>query len=577
MVTMTPGVRPLCIAACLLLVLAGKAPGGAPSPVRGLVAFAAELEAQPGAIRIYLMPADGSAVPRAVSPLAGRYRAPAIAPDGRAVAYQEEGDGGDLVLVQRLNPQGEPAGEVVTVGAGTFPQWSRDGRRLLVARRTPEGTFVVVLAADGSQRALLPKPLAAGTVGRWSPDEGRLAVVAPTIQNGHNRWQLQVLDARTGAALMRLTLPEEFGPARSLEWSPDGESLALAVLREGRLAQYVVSLRHPEQLRSVPEVAAGEPLHAAGMASWAPDGEVLLLWTDRPLSGIAGGCLALTRPDGTETRRFWAPAGGGLRVFGTSWWAPPRPTTVAAPEPAEPARAPEPVVRPDPPAPAPAPAPEPEAGPAQRLKDAAQYTVAQQRSPLSVALGPAGAGDFAVRVPVLPTPRWAPRRQGVGISLELADGSLYRGTVIHSGNAWATIQGRPRQGRVRLLAGEKLPEETGGFAEGFVLTVQRRGDRLAVLVGEKEVVSRTGLPAPTRALHLTLETFDPGNARFDLGEITIRRWPAPQAADEKGEPLAPVVTPTRPVQPAAVTSPVRQPTTAPRRPRVPNRPAPRRR
>jgi hypothetical protein len=125
----------------------------------------------------------------------------------------------------------------------------------------------------------------------------------------------------------------------------------------------------------------------------------------------------------------------------------------------------------------------------------------------------------------------------------LTDGSLYRGTVIYSGGPWATIQGRRKGERVRLIDGKKLAEGTGGFAKGFRLTVRREGTKLVVAVDEQEILSRPVLTSGIKALSLTLENFDPGTARFEVGGVTFQEWVDPNA------PVVPLTLPAP--QPAA--------------------------
>jgi hypothetical protein len=121
-------------------------------------------------------------------------------------------------------------------------------------------------------------------------------------------------------------------------------------------------------------------------------------------------------------------------------------------------------------------------------------------------------------VPLLPSKTWTGRRQGVGITLDMVDGSLYRGTFIYSGAPWATIQGRAKGGKVRLIDGKQLEIGTG-FKQGYKLTLKREGSSLMVLVNDKEILARPVLASDVKRVYLTLENFDPGKAYFPLGNV----------------------------------------------------------
>ena len=103
-------------------------------------------------------------------------------------------------------------------------------------------------------------------------------------------------------------------------------------------------------------------------------------------------------------------------------------------------------------------------------------------------------------------------------------------TVIHSGVPWVTLQGRPKGGKVRLIDGKKLAPGTGGFMGGLRLTIRREGSNLIVAVNDQDLLSRPLLTSGVGALLLTLENFDPGTARFNLGDITYREWVEAPAA-----------------------------------------------
>jgi hypothetical protein len=341
---------------------------------------------------------------------------------------------------------------------------------------------------------------------------------------------------------IRLTLPESYGQVISLEWSPDGRALLFSTTHQSRYSLYVVDLTAPEPRRVPRPENGGEVLPNAAYGSWSPDGKTILFRA----AADAGGALSrlcVMNADGANARVLWEPENRSLRVHGTAWQRPTQRVAAAAPMPAAP-----PVVKPEPapvpmepvkPVPAPIEPPKPALGEPVKLHGSKVFSIDRSRSPASVRLAAPGNADFVISLPVLPDGNWKPRRQGVGVTLELDDGALYRGTVIYSGVPWATIQGRPKEGKVRLIDGKQLPPNLGSFKTGFRLTMRREGGTFIVAVNDEEVLKRpifaaagslpgAGQGLSVKALHLTLENFDEGAARFPLGNVYYRQaQPAP--------------------------------------------------
>jgi len=181
-------------------------------------------------------------------------------------------------------------------------------------------------------------------------------------------------------------------------------------------------------------------------------------------------------------------------------------------------------------------------GPPRLLHATKVFQVDRQRSPVSVVIAAPKDADFIVTVPELPVARWKARRQAVAITLELEDGGLYRGTVIYSGVPWVTLQGRPKGGKVRLIDGKQLGSDTVGFGKGFKLTLRREGKNLVIALNDQDLLTRPVLTSDVKSISLTLENFDPGVAKFNLGGIFLREWvPAtgPAGAPAAGGAAAP--------------------------------------
>lgn len=509
------------VVACILLLWGSAAVCAAPG---GRIAFAIDSSPESRTSRVYTAEPDGSAaVP--VSSGSARDRAPAFSPDGKWLAFQSTDELGlSVVMVAPSLPVEGPEGGARTLTHGLHPQWSLDGQRILFSRRNANDYQLYVIRADGSQKEADLKPIARGQIGRWSPDEKQLAAVAPAIVDGQDRWQLQIVSTESFESRMRITLPDSYGQAVSLEWAPGGHHLLFTTTRGPHYEMRAIDLREPV-LRKVP---TDDTVPNPAYGSWSPDGQQILFRSasEPDSAGVTVSKLCVMNADGTDVRTLWEPENRAMRIHGTAWYRPAPVTMPAAAPPPQPAPAPKPVI---PPAAPPAAPPPRVLGPVRTAQAARVFSLPQERSPVTVPLVAPGAADWVITVPVLPDRRSATRRKGVGVTLELEDGSLYRGTVIHSGVPWATLQGRPRAGKVRLIDGKKLAAGAGDFKTGFRLTLRREGKKLVIAVNDQDVLARPVLASAVRSLTLTLENFDPGSARFSLGPIQYRPWETPPA------------------------------------------------
>ena len=146
---------------------------------------------------------------------------PALAPDGRTLAYAEGPEGSMRIFVRRLD-----GGRAVAVSSGVAgdhrrPRWSPDGSRLLFQAA---GGIWMVPALGGVPRSVvnaLPSPAARALYPEWSPDGNSLTWV---------RRDTVMIRALGGGPTRPLgTLLE----AHSLSWSPDGRWIAAVSGNEG--------------------------------------------------------------------------------------------------------------------------------------------------------------------------------------------------------------------------------------------------------------------------------------------------------------------------------------------------------
>ena len=197
-------------------------------------------------------------VPRQLTTDVFSASSPALAPDGRNVAFLSA-RAGDTRQVQLLPLDG---GEARQVGGSqrelqALMQWSPDGRRVLLSARTPWSVDADD-ATDGSNRPWVVTHLP------WKLDGS-----GPQV--GH-RTVLLAMDVDSGDE--QILVCGDFDVVEAA-WSPDGKSLAYVRTRDG-------SQRHRMDLWLADGDGGNARLLADGLASiagitWSPDGRTLAL------------------------------------------------------------------------------------------------------------------------------------------------------------------------------------------------------------------------------------------------------------------------------------------------------------
>ncbi|MEP7362665.1 MAG: hypothetical protein ABI972_05370 [Acidobacteriota bacterium] len=214
---------------------------------------------------------------------AGLEKTPALSPDGQQLAYSWNGTGGDEPFRLYVRPANGGAPKRLTESAGQdeFPQWSRDGKRLLYARHLGERVEVrTVDFQSGRDEKVLELSNAAFRGNHdlhwavWGPDDRSVAVVDRTKADGP--FAIYLVSLPSGSR-RQLTFP---GPTdlgdRDMAFSPDGREMAF--VREGRGSEGDVFLVRLAD--GVVEQWTHEPGIINGIA-FAPDGESILYGAPR--------------------------------------------------------------------------------------------------------------------------------------------------------------------------------------------------------------------------------------------------------------------------------------------------------
>jgi dipeptidyl aminopeptidase/acylaminoacyl peptidase len=191
----------------------------------------------------------------------------AIAPDGRHVMlrlYSAANAVSDLWLFDKQ--QGTL--QRFTVGGGSAPAWSRDGRSIAYTARGDSsqsgGIYSRASNLSGSTRLLLP--MANAYAGSWSPDGRSLVFMARRKDTGEDIGMLTV-----GDSTVRWLLDSEFNE-RHPQLSPDGIRLSFTSQRSGAWEVYVRRLSG--EIADV-QISTG----GGNSARWLPDGSGIAYYT----------------------------------------------------------------------------------------------------------------------------------------------------------------------------------------------------------------------------------------------------------------------------------------------------------
>jgi Tol biopolymer transport system component len=222
---------------------------------------------------------------------------PSVSPDGTRVLFTEQVENYDVI---ELSLEGGPPR--VLVGTSQYDGsgvWAPKGGRLAYATRRAGAEAVWTRTGEEmSDQKLLGPADVPGSLTEFfkglsfSPDGAWLSVLcaraSPTLES-----RVWIAPARGGAP--RPITPEGT-LALSASWAPDGASLAVNMVRNGRLTLWIASPDGGSKPRLVPLPADTE----VRSAEWSPTGEWIAAIKYVP--GTEPRPTLLIRPDGSETR-----------------------------------------------------------------------------------------------------------------------------------------------------------------------------------------------------------------------------------------------------------------------------------
>jgi TolB protein len=125
---------------------------------------------KPGAHQLMTVAATGGAATK-IPGAPGRR--PDVAPDGSRIVFQRDGAKTGVAVISAAG------GALVSLGAGTSPSWSPDGKTIVLAALVSASGHLFLVSPDGSGRRDITR-FAPASQPSWSPDGTRIVYVTTT-------------------------------------------------------------------------------------------------------------------------------------------------------------------------------------------------------------------------------------------------------------------------------------------------------------------------------------------------------------------------------------------------------------
>jgi serine/threonine-protein kinase len=210
---------------------------------------------------------------RVLSPDLRGYDSPRYSPDGRRMAARiQAADGFNIWVFDFLRGTSL---RLTLDGASYYPEWTRDGSRVVYAHsaKGETGLFWKQASGAGEGDALYDPPQAQWEAS-WLPDGRRLVIRQNDSATGRDLWLVSLPDRN--AVPLVVTKFSEQDP----KVSPDGRLLAYVANGTGRAEVYVRTLPDSGGTWLVSDGGGTEPL-------WAPDGRRLYYRSGDAIMGVA--------------------------------------------------------------------------------------------------------------------------------------------------------------------------------------------------------------------------------------------------------------------------------------------------
>jgi Tol biopolymer transport system component/class 3 adenylate cyclase len=226
----------------------------------------------------------------------GRDYSPAVSVDGKRVCFSSDRKGTRQIWIKEITSGSEKA---LTSGPDDFPRFSRDDSAILFTRvfRARRALFRVP-SLGGEERRIVDDALS----GDWSPD-GRQVTFIRWPEEGGSALYVSGVDGSAETLLQRFPDQRGFSP----RWSPDGETIAVAINDSGRPQSLALVHVRTRQVRTL---EAPHPYNQLSAAAW--DGasrHLYYMQSGSPSQRLGQGTLFRQRVDsGRLEQLLWNPA-----------------------------------------------------------------------------------------------------------------------------------------------------------------------------------------------------------------------------------------------------------------------------